>query len=543
MAAAPESVLLRPEDWFDFKQPNYPEIFKARLERLNWLQDKPERIERARKFYARNIADFITDWATTFDPRASGKGRPAYMPFILFQKQRDLVNWILELWQANEPGLIEKSREEGASWIAMCVSGSLCTLREDIHAGFISATEDNVDESGNPDCLFWKGRMFVDNLPAIFRPSYWSAHMRMVFPDTNSSITGDAGQNAGRGGRKSFVFQDEAAHIAHPLAVESSLSATTDCIIDISSASIDGMANHFAVKRHSGRVKVFTLHWRDDPRKDEAWAAKKKGSLDPIVWAADYDIDYHAAAEGVIIPQAWVQASIDAHVKLKIKPSGVRRGALDVADQGRDDNCFGGRHGILVESCESWSGVGSDTFLTTERACLLCDTLGLDGFDYDSDGLGASCRGDANQIAARRKEQSLRKLRIEPYRSSAGVFQPERIVPGTDRTALDMFQNLGAQAYFLLRGRFQNVFRAVNGADDYDRDNLISLSSVIPDLQKLCIELSQPQWKMSATGKIAVEKAPDGAMSPNRADMVRILFAPRNKPMKIADSVFDAQEF
>jgi hypothetical protein len=541
MASAAEQVI-RPEERFDFKEPNYPEIFQARLERLNWLMQDPQRIVRAKQYYRSHIADFITDWATTFDPRASGKGKPAYLPFILYDKQRDLVEWILDHWRSSTPGLIEKSREQGASWIAMCVSGSLCTLSEDIHAGFISATEDNVDQSGNPDCLFWKGRMFVDNLPTIFRPNYWSAHMRMVYPDTNSSITGDAGSHGGRSGRKSFVFLDEAAHIAHPLALESALSAVTDCIFDISSASIEGMANHFAVKRHSGRVDVFTLHWRDDPRKDEAWAEKKRGSLDPIVWAADYDIDYTAAAEGVIIPQPWVQTAIDAHVKLNIKPSGARQGALDVADEGRDLNCFVAGHGIVVFHCEVWTGKGSDIFATTERAFLLCDQLQLEGFEHDEDGLGAGVRGDAQRISERRKETHLPVRTVKGYRGSASVFEPDRKVPGTDRTALDMFQNLKAQSWWLLRGRFYNTFLAINGKD-YDPDNLISLDSTLPDLQKLCIELSQPQWKMSATGKIAVDKQPEGTVSPNRADAVCIRFSPKVVPMRIADSVFDEEDF
>ncbi len=533
----------RVEELFSWLEPDYVAIFKARVDRLNWIHAKPGRVETMKAFYRSHIPDFISDWGVTLDTRARAKGLPAYIPFILQPKQREAIEWILELWRGGEDGLAEKSRDCGFSWIAMTLSSSLCILNRDIHIGLGSATEDKVDRTGDPGTLFHKGRMFVDNLPAVFRPKYWSAHMRMVYPETGSSMVGGAGENAFRSGRFAIGFLDEAAYLANPLAVDSAVSAATPCRIDISSISIDGMANHFAQKRHSGRVKVFTFHWRDDKRKTPEWAAKEQAKLDPIVWAADYELNYTAAAEGVIIPQTWVQAAIDAHVKLNIKPSGARRGALDVADEGRDVNCFASRHGILVEHCEVWSGVGSDTFLTAERACLLCDTLRLDGFDYDSDGLGSSVRGDANQIATRRKEQALRKLRIEPYRSSAGVFQPDRIVPGTDRTALDMFQNLGAQAYFGLRVLFQNVFRAVNGADDYDRDNLISLSSEIPDLQKLCIEFSQPQWKMSATGKIAVEKAPDGAMSPNRADAVRILFHPKSKPMKILDSVFDTQEF
>jgi len=41
------------------------------------------------------------------------------MPFILFPKQVELVNWIIERWQRGESGTVVKARDVGASWIAM----------------------------------------------------------------------------------------------------------------------------------------------------------------------------------------------------------------------------------------------------------------------------------------------------------------------------------------------------------------------------------------------------------------------------------------
>jgi phage terminase large subunit len=103
------------------------------------------------------------------------------------------------------------------------------------------------------------------------------------------------------------------------------------------------MANPFAQKRFSGKIKVFTFHWRDDPRKDAAWYEKQLDELDPVTIASEIDINYAASAEGLLIPSAWVQAAIGAHLKLGIKPTGMRRGGLDVADTGADKNAFTGR--------------------------------------------------------------------------------------------------------------------------------------------------------------------------------------------------------
>lgn len=530
----------RPEDVFDWRAPDYTAIFRARLERLSWLRDSPHLQPGIWSYYKDHPIDFINDWGVTIDPRNISAARPAYLPFILMPKQRELAAWVIERWQKSQSGIIEKSRDAGASFLAMALAVTLCIFNRDMMIGVGSAKEDKIDRSGDPDTLFYKLRVFLDNLPAEFRPRYDTAHMRIAFTN-GSSITGEAGDNIGRGGRKSIFFVDESAALARPLLVDAALIATTDCRIDISSVSLDGMANHFAIRRHSGQVPVFTMHWRDDKRRDEAWADAKRASTDPIVWAAEYDLNYLAAAEGVIIPQEWVKAAIDAHIKLGVTPSGTRRGALDVADQGRDLNCFSARHGILLFHCETWSGKGSDIYETSARAINLALDLRLtEGFLADADGLGAGVRGDARKINDQRKREGARPVPVSEFRGSAGVLDPERKVPGTDRTNQDMFHNMAAQSAWRLRRLFQNTFRAVTGdKKDYDPDSIISIDSRIPDLQKLCNELSQPQWAMSDSGKLKVQKTPDGALSPNRFDSARMLWSAAKGGLRIAAGVAD----
>ena len=60
----------------------------------------------------------------------------------------------------------------------------------------------------------------------------------------------------------------------------------------------------------------------------------------PVVVAQELDLNYSASAEGVLIPSEWVQAAVDAHIKLGIQPTGKRLGAMDVADEGRDKMPF-----------------------------------------------------------------------------------------------------------------------------------------------------------------------------------------------------------
>lgn len=520
---------------FDFKNPDYAAVFRERADALARLRQQPEKLPAIKQYYRDNPADFIDDWACTVDPRNVERGLPAIIPFKLFPKQREWVLWLIERWHAQEPGITEKSRDCGLSWLSVATACTICLFYEGVTIGFGSRKEEYVDKLGHPKSLFYKARLLMEYLPVEFRGGWQASvhapHMRISFPNAGSVITGEAGDNIGRGDRASIYFVDESAFLERPQLVEASLSATTNCRQDVSSAN--GRANPFAVKRHSGRIKVFTFHWRDDPRKDDAWYEKQKEILDPVTLAQEVDINYSASVEGVLIPSTWVQAAVDAHIKLGIRLTGVKKGALDIADEGRDKNAMAVRHGIAVTCIEGWSGKGDDIFGTVERAFSICDRDGLDEFLFDNDGLGAGARGDARVINERRQGQRQRQITATPFRGSGAVVNPESLIPMArkglygDRKNDDFFKNAKAQAWWDLRVRFQRTYRAVTGEDsDYDPDELISLSSDMNDLHVLTAELSQPTYSINGAGKILIDKAPDGSKSPNHADAVMIAFAP-----------------
>lgn len=512
---------------FDFKSPDYVQVFEWRLERLRRIRENPSVLPQLKTFYRDNPAQFIIDWGVTFDPRNVERGLPAIIPFILFEKQEEWIHWIVERWKGREPGITEKSRDLGMSWLSVGFSCSMCLHQDGMVIGFGSRKEEYVDKIGSPKALFYKAREFMQGLPIEFRGGWQqkvhAPHMRLLFPESGSAITGEAGDGIGRGDRTSIYFVDEAAFLERPELVDASLSATTNCRQDIS--SVNGMANPFARRRHGGKIKVFTLHWRDDPRKDEAWYAKQVDELDPVVVAQEIDINYSASVEGVLIPSAWVNAAFDAHKKLGIEPSGIRKGALDVADEGKDLNAFAGRHGILLEHIESWSGKGDDIFKTVERAFGLCHSMKYESFDYDADGLGAGVKGDSRVINEARVADKMRPIGVTAFRGSGEVHEPEKEMV-KERKNKDFFANKKAQSWWALRLRFQATWRAVVQGKDFQPDEIISLSSGLKEASKLAIELSQPTYTINGSGKILVDKAPEGTRSPNLADSVMIAFAP-----------------
>lgn len=523
---------------FDFKNPDYTAVFEWRLERLRRIrtavaleqsEKRPAEVLPAlHSFYRDNPGQFIIDWGMTYDPRNVRRGLPAHIPFILFPKQEELAAWLIERWKAGEPGMIDKSRDMGISWLVISLASSLCLLTREMAIGCGSRKEEYVDILGDPDSLIEKARIFLGALPVEFRGTWerkrHSAHMKIIFPDSGSILSGEAGDGIGRGGRQSMYLVDESAFLERPLLVDASLSATTDCRIDLSTPN--GMGNPFAQKRHNGHIKVFSFHWRDDPRKDDAWYAKKVAEIDnPVVVAQEIDLNYSASVEGVLIPSAWVQAAIDAHIKLGLEPTGAKKAALDVADEGKDKNALCGRFGIVVDYIEQWSGVGGDIFQTTVKAFGLCDEHGYDSFQYDADGLGSGVRGDANQINLARRVEGKIEILVDPFRGSGAVYDPEGEMI-ENRKNKDFFANQKAQAWYALRLRFRNTYRAVVEGKEYDPDGIISLSGDLADLRQLTVELSQPTFSLNTVGKILINKAPDGTKSPNLADSVMIAFNP-----------------
>lgn len=519
------------EDW---KNPDYPECEADRAITLDRIRERPEIITALKLHYKINPWDFIADWGYTFDPRNPEVGIPAKIPFIPFPKQKEWLQYVVRKWRAREPGLTEKSRECGVSWLAISLGCTLCLHYTGLNIGYGSRIAGYVDAKETPKALFYRGRKFMEFLPPEFnggwREDRDSALFRMLFRETQSTIVGETGDNLGRGDRASIYFVDEAAHLEHPFKVDTSLSQTTNCQQDIS--SVNGTANSFYVKRFSGRVEPFIFDWRDDPRKDEAWYQREKARLDPVIVAQEIDRDYGASTEGIMIPSAWVQAAIDAHIKMGWAMTGRKFGTLDVADTGKDKNAFIGGTGNLIEYAEMWSGKNSDIYASAERAVQICEDRGYPLFRYDADGLGTGMRGDIRKINEQRALRNAVPILGVAYRGSEAVWLPEAMDEPPVLNKNNFF-NRKAQGWQYTRRLFLNTHRAVIEGLPMKPDECISISSKISHLSLLTTELSQPTGSRPRAGKLVIDKQPPGTVSPNLADALVIRFAPMPMPLNI----------
>jgi phage terminase large subunit len=511
---------------FDWQAPNYAKVFQWRAAALSRIREAPELLPPLKQFYRMHPAQFICDWGITTDPRNVERGLPALIPFILFPKQEEWIQWVLERWMQREPGITEKSRDSGVSWLAIALSCTLCLFNRGVVIGFGSRKQEYVDDKGSPKSLFEKARNFLSFLPVEFRGTWvrerHSPQMRILFPDSDSVMTGESGEGIGRGDRTSLFFVDEAAFLEHPESTDQALSQTTNCRQDISTPN--GMGNPFAKRRFSGKIRVFSFHWKNDPRKDQAWYDKQVIDIDNDVNVArEIDINYSASVENVVLPAAWIETAIGAREKLGLPLTGRKYGGLDVADEGKDKNAFAARHGIELQYLKSWSGKDSDIYKTVVRTFGICDELECESFDYDADGLGAGVRGDANAFNETRHANGQPRIRDNPFRGSGGVRDPEGEMV-KKRKNKDYFLNAKAQSWWALRMRFQATYRAVVQNLPFEADELISIDPNLPELGQLRAELSQPTYDINGVGKLVIDKMPEGVPSPNLADAVMICY-------------------
>ena len=135
---------------------------------------------------------------------------------------------MLEAIESKDDGVLEKARDTGASYMGVIISTHHWLFKPGFKTSVGSRKEKYVDQLGNPDSLLEKSRMILRSLPKWQLPTGYveSVHatsMRFRNPDNGNTITGEVGDEIGRGGRSSWYFLDEAAFIERAEKVEAGL--------------------------------------------------------------------------------------------------------------------------------------------------------------------------------------------------------------------------------------------------------------------------------------------------------------------------------
>lgn len=525
--------------------PNYTAVYAWRSRMLAKLRADPIFLASARSYYSTRPVEFIAHWIDTYDPR---RPRSKWVPFVPFERQSQLITLLHLSRTEQEHVLIEKCRDAGVTWIACAYSVWSWLFIKDDSVGWGSRKSELVDRLGEPDSIFEKMRLILRRMPDFWLPAGFNwklhaTHMKITNPVSGAVISGESGDNIGRGGRKSIFFKDEAAHLERPEKVQAALDDNTNVQIDIS--SVNGLGNVFHRRRMAGmewspdgdpvpkgRTRVFVFDWRHHPEKTQEWYDQRKAKAEregmQANFAQEVDRDYSAAISNTTIPREYVQAAVDAHLTWDgWEPPNLWMAGLDVADGGIDRNGLALRQSVILRHCTEWGE--RDAGVTTRRVVQMLTHYPGISVQYDCIGIGAAVKSEYNRLTQDDKLVKATNIDFVPWNAGGKVVNPfDHVIPDDDKSALNksFFGNFKAQAWWSLRTRFYKTWRMKTQGVYYPPEELISLDSKIPLLHQVIDEIAQATTGQGQDLRMIINKAPDGMKSPNMADSVVMSFFP-----------------
>jgi hypothetical protein len=291
-----------------FQLPESPISLKERVALVTLLRDKPHYRELIRERCKEDKIFFINLFGYTFDPRDNVKVHD--IPFMMdgrFRYQIDGIHWFDELVDNQTDGVMDKTRDMGATWIFVAW---LCHkwLFEDGFQALIGSRKEDLVDNWTLDSHFGKIAYFLEKLPRWmlpkgYNPGVHRMKLKVVNPENGNVIIGEsANANFSRQGRYTVIIFDEAAFWEDLASSFRAASQSSPTRILISTPGGPPEQNDFAAERFSGRHSVLTLHYSLDPTKDENWARTQRARMTAEDAAQEIDINYHRSGRGLVYP-------------------------------------------------------------------------------------------------------------------------------------------------------------------------------------------------------------------------------------------------
>ena len=191
--------------------------------------------------------------------------------------------------------------------------------------------------------------------------------------------------------------------------------------------------------------------------------------------------------------------------------TGTLQAGLDIADAGIDFSALAMRRGPCLMSIERWS----EGDRTVPHTIHEMNRTGAEILFYDEGGIGGSFH---RQLPVPRHG---RKWGSEGVNFGSGVCKPDvRFNRGC--TNRDFFARRNAQLAWAVRLRaMATEFKEWS----HSPERCLFINPEIPRLEEVMSELSTPEWREDASGRIAIEKQPKGEPSPDRYDALVLAFA------------------
>lgn len=295
-----EKALSRLNEWMESEQ--YMDKLNQRVSVLSACENSMEARAYAYDLAKNDPIFFIETFGWVFDPRPEYK--PNFLPFIMFDFQKDALLWIVNHIKEGEDGLTEKSRDMGVTWLYIWAFVWFWNF-SDSFSGLLGSYKEALVDDRTLDSHFGKIDYIINNLPQWILPPRFNKKehrrgMKIINPYSGNLITGDTmNPDFARGSRKTAVFLDEGASWEYFRDAWESAGDTTPCRLTCSTPK---GRNSFAILRDSG-IDVLTLHWKLHPLKDQEWYEYEKSRRTDEEVAQELDISYNKSVEGRVYPE------------------------------------------------------------------------------------------------------------------------------------------------------------------------------------------------------------------------------------------------
>ncbi len=455
----------KPIVWGNFYNPESAKIIKNRILVNKLAEESTEFQKRILEKCKEDKIFWINNFVWSADPRNLDIDKPVLTPFKCFPKQEEYIKWRMECRKEKKRGFLNKSRDSGASWLNVADQTHSFLFEKGFKGGFASRRESYVDSLGDLNSLFEKIRFILRYLPVWMKPvgdEIIDNYMRIINLKMESSITGEAGINIGRGGRLTIQDIDEAAFIEQADSVARALSQTVNTVIWTSTPN--GKSNYFAKSYLEGKNKTFFIHWTHDPRKDEEWYKTTCESLDELTIAREIDGSFEESAENTLFKYKKLTPCINA-INARFPAPLITMG-LDVSTSGKNKSIYT----IMIAGCIV---VKQDEIKTDDpnelaaKAHHIAIQNNVDILVVDVIGVGEGTVSTLASIYGR-------QYKVIPYRGNDKVTN--RYWETFNAKSKQLFRNIRAEVYFLLREKVEKTYLHQKGIRQADTLEMISFN-------------------------------------------------------------------
>jgi hypothetical protein len=225
---------------------------------------------------ARDPLFFINTFCFTYDPRLLPKS--ATVPFISYDFQDVAIDEIMNDMWTGQDLWIEKSRDQGASWIISACNEWGWHFKNGFTSLMGSRNEAYVDNPTDPKSLFWKIDFIHKNMPEWMIPDKKRIYLHLENNENGSSIGGESTTgDFARGGRWTVINLDEFAAVEPDgQKVLSSTRDATRC--RIFNSTHQGTHTRFYALGQTP-IRKLRLHWSLHPVKQRGLYYSKNGQL------------------------------------------------------------------------------------------------------------------------------------------------------------------------------------------------------------------------------------------------------------------------